>query len=149
MKAVRCYRFAALDPPKIDKIKSCLSLDTNIPKPKATKKGDILIQTHYAGIQYPDFLQAQGLYQIKPKLPYIPGLDVTGVISESLSDSFQKGDRVFATTIDNGGTGALAEYCVVNEKNCWKVPDEIENLAECANLGRNYFASNHSVCCAF
>ena len=36
----------------------------------------VLIRTRYAGLQYPDYLQAMGLYQIRPELPYTPGMDV-------------------------------------------------------------------------
>eukprot|EP01083_Nonionella_stella_P261017 889306_1 len=49
-----------------------------------------------------------------------------------------------ATTTNHGGTGALAEYVCVNEQQTWKIPDHI-HLSECANLGRNFFASYHSL----
>jgi NADPH2:quinone reductase len=115
----------------------------HVPKPKLVPN-HVLIETHYAGIQYPDALQAQGLYQVRPPLPYIPGLDVTGIVIESGTDRFQKGDRVFATTTDYGGTGALAEQCLVPEHTVWKVPSHV-HLSHCANLGRNFFASYHSL----
>lgn len=95
-------------------------------------------------MQYPDALQAQGLYQIKPPLPYVPGLDVSGVVVESTSDEFKKGDRVMATTTEWGGTGALAEYCLVPSHTVWKVPNHV-HLSYVANLGRNFFASYHSL----
>ena len=78
MRAVRCHRFAALDKSgkpisKPSPIRDVLSLE-KIPSPTITAadadKNKVLISTHYAGVQYPDFLQAQGLYQIRPKLPY-------------------------------------------------------------------------------
>jgi len=115
----------------------------NIPKPKI-EPNHVIIETHYAGIQYPDALQAQGLYQVRPPLPYTPGIDVTGVVIESASSNFNKGDRVFATTTQNGGTGALAEQCLVSADTVWKIPQHI-HLSQCANLGRNFFASFHSL----
>ncbi len=149
MKAVRCHKFAALGLnnkvlQQFQPLRSVLSLDPAVPKPKITKANQVLIETHYAGVQYPDALQAQGLYQIRPPLPYIPGLDVSGVVVESSSDEFTRGDRVMATTTDWGGTGALAEFCVVPSNVVWKVQNNI-HLSSVANLGRNFFASYHSL----
>lgn len=150
MKAVRCHRFAAFTNDGgnfelrkvIEPIRQVFKLD-EVPKP-VIEKNQVLIETHYAGIQYPDFLQAQGYYQVRPSLPYIPGLDLTGVVIDSATDKFQKGDRVFATSTIAGGTGALAQYCAVPHHKVWKVPDNV-HLSECANLGRNFFAANHSL----
>lgn len=148
MKAVRCHSFAALNKStgkpleKFNPLRSVLQMD-HVPRPKLVPN-HVIIETHYVGIQYPDALQAQGLYQVKPPLPYIPGLDVTGIVIESATDRFKKGDRVFATTTDFGGTGALAEQCLVSENTVWKVPSHV-HLSHCANLGRNFFASYHSL----
>jgi NADPH2:quinone reductase len=49
-----------------------------------------------------------------------------------------------ATTTDWGGTGALAEICLVPSNVVWKVPDHV-HLSFVANLGRNFFASYHSL----
>jgi len=81
---------------------------------------------------------------VRPTLPYVPGIDVTGVVLESATPNFQKGDRVFATATQNGGTGGLAEQCLVSQETVWKVPDHI-HLSYFANLGRNFFASYHSL----
>ena len=150
MKAVQCHKFAAFSNTngklklleKFAPLRSVLQMN-EIPKPKLSEHA-VLIETHYAGVQYPDALQAQGLYQMRPPLPYVPGIDVTGIVVDSSTPDFQKGDRVFATTTDNGGTGALAEYCVVNKNTVWRIPDHV-HLSHCANLGRNWFASYHSL----
>ena len=72
MRAVRCQKFAALVTGSdgnfvISKtplpVRSVLSLD-DVPQPSLSgRPNHVLIQTHYAGIQYPDTLQALGLYQ--------------------------------------------------------------------------------------
>ena len=49
-----------------------------------------------------------------------------------------------ATTKEWGGTGALAEYCLVPSHTVWKVPNHV-HLSHVANLGRNFFASYHSL----
>ncbi len=154
MKAIRCHRFAAFATSKgnngkpqllkkFQPLRSVLSLD-DMPKPRITKPNQVLIETHYAGIQYPDALQAQGLYQVRPPLPYVPGLDVSGIVLESSSTDFEAGDRVMATTTLHGGTGACAEYCLIPSDTVWKVPHHV-HLSFVANLGRNFFASYHSL----
>ena len=85
MKAVRCHRYAGLDQdgkpvPTPVPLNEVLSLD-EIAEPEGDE-GHVLVRTHYAGVQYPDALQAQGLYQRKPSLPYVPGMDVTGTVLE-------------------------------------------------------------------
>lgn len=152
MKAVQVTSFAAFSSTgggkpqllkKFRPLRSVLQM-TNMETPKLNQPNHVLIETHYAGIQYPDALQAQGLYQIRPTLPYVPGIDVTGIVLESTSARFQKGDRVFATTTKEGGTGGLAEQCLVDDATVWKIPHHV-HLSACANLGRNFFASYHSL----
>lgn len=152
--------------PKPLPLKDCLSLDT---VPATTLEDDdgggggndsVLIETHFAGIQYPDFLQAQGLYQVKPPLPYVPGMDVAGIVVQvgssvratSFSSSssngehvpLKVGDRVMATLINHGGTGGMAQVVKVPAQAVHKLPDNVP-LEACANIGRNYFAAYHSL----
>jgi NADPH2:quinone reductase len=105
MRAVRCHRFAAIDagrggggsgrtlqppPPASLPIRDVLRLE-RVPAPvirrdSAVDANKVLIRTRYAGIQYPDYLQAMGLYQIKPELPYTPGMDVAGIVIDKGCD---------------------------------------------------------------
>ena len=145
MKAVRCHRYAGLDDegrpvPTPDPLRDVLALD-EIPAPEC-EPGHVLILTHYAGVQYPDALQAQGLYQQKPDLPYVPGMDVTGTVLEAGVgvDGVQVGDRVIAQM----SVGALAEIANVPATSVWKAPAGL-HLSRCANLGRNFFPAYHSL----
>jgi NADPH2:quinone reductase len=91
------------------------------------------------------YKQTKTLQQtVRPPLPYIPGMDVTGIVLQSATPEFRKGDRVFATTTKDGGTGALAQQCLVSHDTVWRIPDHVP-LSHCANLGRNFFASYHSL----
>lgn len=143
--AVRVHRYSGLDPegkplaapgPLVD----VMSID-EIDAPRCTDH-HVLISVHYAGVQYPDALQAQGLYQLKPELPYVPGMDVTGrVLEVGAGVSHVKvGDRVIAQM----HIGALAEQALVNAQCVWKAPDNVP-LSKCANIGRNFFAAYHSL----
>ena len=145
MKAIRCHRYAGLDEagrpvPKPDPLRDVLSLD-EIPAP-VCETGHVLLRTHFAGVQYPDFLQAQGLYQHKPDLPYVPGMDAVGTVLAVGDgvDHVRPGDRVIAQM----NIGALAEMVTVRATSVWKAPAELP-LAQCANLGRNFFPAYHSL----
>lgn len=46
-----------------------------IPTPQ---EGEVLVRVLAAGVNFPDLLICQGLYQLKPDLPFIPGMDVAG-----------------------------------------------------------------------
>jgi NADPH:quinone reductase len=69
----------------------------------------------------------QGLYQDKPPLPFIPGSEVSGVITEvgPKVKSFKVGDRVIAIT----QTGGFAEQVVVHEAAAVKLPSTVDLAA--------------------
>lgn len=148
MKAVHCSEFAGLNvdgrpAENVKPIREVLSF-CDAPKP-VIGSNEALIQVHFAGVQYPDLLQAQGFYQVKPKLPYTPGADLSGVVVQLGTDvaaelGFAVGDRV----VGQVETGALAEFASVPVDSLLKVPTGVP-LDGVANLGRNYFAAYHSL----
>ena len=166
MRAVRCHRFAAFDKlqpavllPEPSPVRDVLHLDY-IPRPNFIRHDSIedadqvVIQTRYAGIQYPDFLQARGLYQIRPQLPYVPGMDIAGIVIDkgrNVSDAQIKiGDKVYANTAlctnGDGGLGGLSEYVRVTSNAVFPLPLQLHNkLSSVANIGRNYCAAYHSL----
>lgn len=145
IRAVRVHRYAGLNQdgrPLASPIalSNVITID-EIDAPFCTE-GHVLISTNYAGVQYPDMLQAQGLYQQKPDLPYVPGMDLTGRVVEVGAgvDHVGVGDRVIAQVI----IGALAETVCVHAQSVWKAPNNV-HLSKCSNLGRNFFAAYHSL----
>ena len=44
--------------------------------------GEVLIDVKAAGVNFPDILTVEGKYQFKPPLPFIPGTEVSGVVSK-------------------------------------------------------------------
>jgi NADPH:quinone reductase-like Zn-dependent oxidoreductase len=72
---------------------------------------DVRIEITAAGVNFVDALFVQGLYQIKPPLPFVPGSEAAGRVAEVGADvtSFAVGDRVFTT----GGLGGYATEMVV------------------------------------
>lgn len=71
MKAIVCNKFAPVE--------QLVYQDIADP---VVKKGQVLIDIKACGVNFPDGLLVQGLYQLKPPFPFIPGGEVAGVISE-------------------------------------------------------------------
>jgi NADPH2:quinone reductase len=61
-----------------------------------------------------------GLYQIKPPVPFVPGGEVAGVVSEVGEGvtAFAVGDRVFAST----GLGGFADEVLLPASRVWRTP---------------------------
>jgi NADPH2:quinone reductase len=73
--------------------------------------GCVRIEVRAAGVNFVDALFVQGLYQIKPPTPFVPGGEIAGVVSELGEGvtAHQVGDRVFAST----GLGGFSTEVVV------------------------------------
>ena len=86
--------------------------------------------------------------KVKPKLPYIPGMDVTGYViqlgQKVPANALKVGDRVLATMLREGGTDGMAEVIKAPAALVYRIPEGIP-LEACANIGRNYFAAYHSL----
>src|SRR6476646_5344561 len=48
----------------------------------ALGQGQVRVAIHAAGINFPDILMAAGEYQLKPELPFTPGVEAAGEVSE-------------------------------------------------------------------
>ncbi len=84
------------------------------------KSGEIRIEVHAAGLNFPDLLMTEGKYQFRPDPPFVPGLEAAGIVIEVAPDvqSVQPGDRVMA----GGKGGALAEQWIVSEAAVTPLP---------------------------
>src|ERR1700675_2852895 len=61
----------------------------------ALKPGEARVAVRAAGINFPDILMAAGEYQLKPELPFTPGVEAAGeVIEVDGADGVAVGDRV-------------------------------------------------------
>ena len=59
------------------------------------KPGEMRVAIHVAGINFPDILMAAGEYQLKPELPFTPGVEAAGeVIEVNGAEGIAVGDRV-------------------------------------------------------
>ena len=79
----------------------------DLPEPEA--EGQILIDVVAAGVSFPDLLLSRGQYQMKPPLPFVPGVEVAGVVrSAPAGASVQPGQRVMAFTLLGGWADVVA-----------------------------------------
>ncbi len=92
------------------------------PKP-APSPGEVVIDVHALGLNFPDVLVAAGKYQNLPPQPFVPGKELAGVIVAVGDgvDSFAVGDRVMAQ-LENG---AFAETVAVRSEHCFEMPDTL------------------------
>ncbi len=112
--------------------------DVAIPTPG---KGQVLVQVKACGVNYPDVLIIQDMYQFKPPRPFSPGGEVAGIVSavgEGVSH-VKAGDRVLAST----GNGGMAEYCLAAAHGVMPIPEGMpfeEAAAFLMTYGTSYYA---------
>lgn len=96
---------------------------------------EIRIAVTAAGVNFVDALFVQGLYQIKPPLPFVPGNEVAGVVSEVGADvtSLQVGQRAFT----NVGLGGYASEVVVPAKRAALTPESMTD-GQAATFTQSY-----------
>lgn len=112
MRAVRCHELTGPKSLRVDE------LPAPTPGP-----GEVLLEVHAAGVNFPDVLLTYGKYQFKADPPFIPGGEAAGIvraIGEGVTE-LAPGDRVAATLV----SGAFAEQIVVPEAAAVKLPEAV------------------------
>jgi NADPH2:quinone reductase len=87
--------------------------------------GMVRINVRAAAINFPDSLMVAGLYQVKPDLPFVPGVEVSGEVAEAPSSTgLAAGDRVTAL-LDSGGLtrGGYAEIADAAPESVNRMPE--------------------------
>ena len=83
--------------------------------------GEIVIDVKAAGLNYPDNLIVQGLYQFRPERPFSPGHEGAGIVS-SVGEGV-KTHKVGDNVAFFKGFGAFAEKIVLSEALAFSIPD--------------------------
>lgn len=85
--------------------------------------GAVRIGVTACGVNFVDALFVQGLYQIKPPTPFVPGGEIAGVVTEIGEgvDTVKVGDRVFAST----GLGGFTDEVLLPAARVWRTPDAL------------------------
>ena len=131
MKAVLCKAFGPAENLVVE--------DLDSPQ---IKKGEVLLDVHAAGVNFPDTLIIEGKYQFKPPFPFSPGGEAAGVVAavgEKISH-LKVGDRVMALT----GWGSFAEQVAVSGQNVLPIPEEMD-FTTAAAFSMTYGTSMHAL----
>ena len=104
--------------------------------------GDVLIRVHYSALNYKDALSANGDKGVTKNYPHTPGIDAAGVVVDSKTKMFDKGDHVFVTGFDLGmnTSGGFGEYIRVPAKWVFRV-NEGADLKYMMTLGTAGFTA--------
>lgn len=100
MKAVLCHAFGSPDDLTLEDVAS-----------PPVPAGAVKIRVRACGVNFPDVLLVQGLYQLQPPFPFSPGLEVAGDVFAVGAgvETPRVGERVIATMM----YGGFAEEVVV------------------------------------
>src|SRR5437763_5387776 len=108
--------------------------------------GEVLIKVAYSSVNYKDGLASIPEGKIVRGYPFVPGIDLSGVVVESSDPRFKPGDEVIATSYELGVShyGGFSEYARV--KADWVVPlPSGLNLKEAMALGTAGFTAGLAV----
>jgi NADPH2:quinone reductase len=115
-----------------------LRLETFASAPLA--QGQARVAIHAAGINFPDILMVAGEYQLKPELPFTPGVEAAGeVVEVNGAAGVAVGDRVIVKMRH----GAYADEAVVAPSQLTRLPstfDYVEGATFLAAHGTAYHA---------
>src|ERR1700704_6485935 len=86
--------------------------------------GRVRVAIHAAGINFPDILMAAGEYQLKPELPFIPGMEAAGEGTEGdgAGQAIAVGDKVIVK-LRHGG---YADEAVVAPSQLTRLPSTFD-----------------------
>ena len=92
--------------------------------------GQVLVRVRAASVNFPDYLMTKGLYQLKPDLPFTPGMEAAGDILALGPDvtGWAVGDRVVATM----RFGAFAEEVLASAEGLMAIPPGFDYATGCA-----------------
>ncbi|WP_432014922.1 NADPH:quinone oxidoreductase family protein [Streptomyces cucumeris] len=106
-----------------------------VPDPVAGP-GQLLVRVLAVNVNFPDALLCRGHYQVRPPLPFTPGVELCGeVVAVGEGAEGEVGSRILATpTLPAGG---FAELVAVDAANTLPAPDALDD-AEAAALHIGY-----------
>jgi len=131
MRAARCESYGGPDVVTVTEV-----------DPPALTPDAVRVRVAAAAINFPDVLVVANNYQISAPLPFVPGSEFAGEITEvgSQVDTLSVGQRVFGSVF----VGGFAEEVVVPPSALTVVPDAVP-LESAASFGVTYRTAYHSL----
>jgi len=103
--------------------------------------GQVRVAIHAAGINFPDILMAAGDYQLKPELPFTPGVEAAGEVTE-VNDA--AGVELGSRVIVKMRHGAYADEAVVTPAQLTPMPSTFD-YAEAATFLAGHGTAYHAL----
>jgi NADPH2:quinone reductase len=119
MKAVRCIELGGPDKLRVE--------DIERPEPGA---GEVRLKVAGCGVNFADSLIIQGKYQVRPDLPFTPGMEVAGKVTAlgANVDGLERGQLVVGMT----GTGGFAEEVICPARDVMPCPEGLDPVIAAA-----------------
>jgi NADPH2:quinone reductase len=117
---VKAWRISELGEPR-----HVMHLDeVPVPQPQA---GQLLVRVLGAAANFPDALMCRGLYQVKPALPFTPGVELCGEVAALGPDAtgFALGERVIGSSVLPAG--GFAELALMDTATTFRAPEGLDN----------------------
>jgi putative YhdH/YhfP family quinone oxidoreductase len=107
---------------------------------------DVLIKVAYSSVNYKDGLASIPEGKIVRSYPFVPGIDLAGIVAESSDGRFKEGDEVIATSYALGVShfGGYSEYARVPADWIVPLPSSL-TLKEAMALGTAGFTAALSI----
>jgi len=108
----------------------------------ALADGEVRVAVRAAGLNFPDLLMIEGKYQLKPELPFVPGMEAAGDVLETAAGvaEFKPGDKVMVKMRH----GTFAEEVVVSARQLAPLPSRFD-YAEGATFMAGHGTAHHAL----
>lgn len=103
----------------------------DVPEPRPAA-GQLLVRVRAAAANFPDVLMCRGEYQVKPPLPFTPGIELCAEVLEvgDGAEGFAVGDRVIGTP--ELPSGAFAELALMSAERAFTAPAALDDAGAAA-----------------
>ena len=131
MRAIVCHEWGSIDQLTLEDIDKPMPGD-----------GEVLIRVEASAVNFADSIMVAGRYQTKPALPFTPGLETAGVVTECGPGvtEFAPGDRVMAIL----AYGGLAEYAIAKVAETFRIPSSM-SFDEAGAFPVSYLSSHVAI----
>ncbi|QGQ93975.1 acryloyl-CoA reductase [Paenibacillus psychroresistens] len=130
----------------IDKVENEVLVQSRTLQWNDLPEGELLIKVAYSSMNYKDALACSANGNIVKSYPFVPGVDLAGIIVASGDDRFKEGDEVIVTGYGLGVThyGGFSEYARLPAEWALKLPKNL-TLKEAMIIGTAGFTAALSV----
>lgn len=110
--------------------------ERDVPEPGA---GEVRVEVRAAGINFADIMQRRGEYPGGPQPPYVPGMEVAGVV-DAVADGV--GREVGDAVMGFAESGGYAEFAIADAAGLFDVPEAM-SFAEAAGFPVQYLTAHN------